>query len=262
MKPLCLQHGGPVCVVRVYRDRWEQPSLNARGHVVATGTNEVPKAGGGVYGAQFGKETKDDRCFVHKGYCSNTIEQSVIAQAILNDIRADLQSGVDETQVALKLRLGRVGELLEFSRAVHAEMDALLDAARKGVSTIGGRLYVTTFPCHYCARHIVSAGIDEVQFIEPYPKSKAFELHSDSILNDRDDSDWMPPSEGGSRVLFRPFTGVAPRMYPQAFRKNQSLKDTNTGRMHVSSPEWGSPYDILRTSYAEFEVALTRDLEV
>ena len=235
--------------------------LNARGHVVATGTNEVPKAGGGVYGAQFGKETKDDRCFVHKGYCSNTIEQSVIAQAILNDIRADLQSGVDETQVALKLRLGRVGELLEFSRAVHAEMDALLDAARKGVSTIGGRLYVTTFPCHYCARHIVSAGIDEVQFIEPYPKSKAFELHSDSILNDRADSDWMPPSEGGTRVLFRPFTGVAPRMYSRAFRKNQSLKDTNTGQMQISSPEWGSPYDILRTSYAEFEVTLTRDFE-
>ena len=69
------------------------------------------------------------------------------------------------------------------------------------------------------------------------------------------------PARAGEKVLFRPFTGVAPRMYPRAFRKIQDLKDPISGKLHMSSPPWGSPYDILRGSYAEFEVALTRDLE-
>ena len=234
--------------------------LDKEGNIVATGANEVPKAGGGVYGEQFGDGHFDDRCYVHKRYCSNTKEQTSIAEEILGELEGSLRDDVDKAKLVAKLKSGRIGELLEFSRAVHAEMDAVLDAGRKGSSTVGCRLYVTTFPCHYCARHIVSAGIDEVQFIEPYPKSKAFDLHSDSILNDRS-RPWTPPSEGGSQVLFRPFTGVAPRMYRRAFQKDRSLKDKNTGEIAVSSPEWGSPYDISKTSYADFEVTLTREFE-
>ena len=100
------------------------------------------------------------------------------------------------------IRRGRVGDLLEFSRAVHAEMDAVLSAGREGISTIGTRLYVTTFPCHYCARHLVSAGVDEVQFIEPYPKSQALGLHADAIQLEA--TNWTPPSQGGTKVLFPP----------------------------------------------------------
>ena len=70
-------------------------------------------------------------------------------------------------------------------------MDALLSAGRDGVSTVGARLFVTTFPCHYCARHIVSAGVYEVQYIEPYPKSRALNLHDDSIMTDK--GAWTPP---------------------------------------------------------------------
>jgi deoxycytidylate deaminase len=46
-------------------------------------------------------------------------------------------------------------------------------------------LFSTTFPCHMCARHIVSAGIKRVVFLEPYPKSYAEELYADSITFDR-----------------------------------------------------------------------------
>src|SRR5204863_5119044 len=113
------------------------------------------------------------------------------------------------------IRKSRVGDLIEFSRAVHAEMDAVLSAGREGISTVGCRLYVTTFPCHYCARHLVSAGIDEVQFIEPYPKSLAIDLHDDSIVVEA--ADWTPPSEGGQQVWFHPFSGVSPRLYKRAF---------------------------------------------
>ena len=52
---------------------------------------------------------------------------------------------------------GSLRELTEYGRAVHAEMDALLDAARRGVAVQGATLYVSTFPCHSCARHVIAA---------------------------------------------------------------------------------------------------------
>ncbi|RYD86017.1 MAG: hypothetical protein EOP84_00385 [Verrucomicrobiaceae bacterium] len=235
--------------------------LDAHGNIIATGANEVPRAGGGVYGEDYDNEADDDRCFRHNKYCSNTREQTRIAEKIVSELRDELKADVSIEDLVRKLKSGRVGELIEFSRAVHAEMDALLDAGRKGASTVACRLYVTTFPCHYCARHIVSAGIDEVQYIEPYPKSMAFDLHGDSILNDKSVKDWKPPSAGGKQVLFRPFTGVAPRMYRQAFQKNRALKDDQTGDMNIKAPEWGTPYDISKTSYAEFEVTLTKGFD-
>lgn len=232
--------------------------LDKNGNIVATGANEVPRAGGGVYGEIIAPGNIDDRCFVDRKYCSNTREQIQIARDLSEDLGDYLKDGLDGEKLLERIRSSRVGELLEFSRAVHAEMDALLEAGRKGVTTVGCRVFVTTFPCHYCARHIVSAGVDEVQFIEPYPKSKAFSLHGDSIQNDVSDTSWKPPSVGGARVMFRPFRGVAPRMYRRAFQKERDLKNANTGDLEISSPEWGSPYDISKSSYAEFEVSLTK----
>ena len=232
--------------------------LDADGNIVATGANEVPRAGGGVYGEANADDGVDDRCFVNRKACSNTKEQIQIANDLYDDIKNLLKDDLDQVSVVQQLRGSRVGELLEFSRAVHAEMDALLEAGRKGVSTIGSRVFVTTFPCHYCARHLVSSGADEVQYIEPYPKSKAFSLHGDSIQNDVGKGVWIAPSKGGECVLFRPFTGVAPRMYRRAFQKDRELKNPRTGDMEMSAPEWGSPYDISKKSYAEFEVSLTK----
>ena len=163
-----------------------------------------------------------------------------------------------------KLRKTRIGGLLEFSRAVHAEMDAILSAARTGVSPRGTRLFVSTFPCHYCARHIVTAGIDEVQYIEPYPKSRALALHADAITTDA--SNWSPPSAsshppgaasagGGPRpkVLFRPFVGVAPRMYGRVFQKDRDYKDRTDGTFRLGEPDWGGPSDVSKLRYTELE---------
>jgi hypothetical protein len=47
-----------------------------------------------------------------------------------------------------------------------------------------------------------------------YPKSQALELHSDAIQVEV--TGWHPPSDGGPRVLFRPFSGVAPCFVPVA----------------------------------------------
>jgi deoxycytidylate deaminase len=64
-------------------------------------------------------------------------------------------------------------DILEFGRMIHAEMSAISDAARLGRETKATILFSTTFPCHICAKHIVSAGIGRVVFLEPYPKSYA-----------------------------------------------------------------------------------------
>src|SRR5690606_6216358 len=76
-----------------------------------------------------------------------------------------------------------ISSLIEFSRSIHAEMDAILSASREGISTVGCDLYVTTYPCHSCARHLVAAGIRRVYYVEPYIKSLALELHSDAITS-------------------------------------------------------------------------------
>ncbi|MCG8649228.1 MAG: deaminase, partial [Pirellulales bacterium] len=233
--------------------------LDATGSVIATGTNEVPKAGGGVYGETFDEVPIDNRCAFGNKYCSNTREHNKIAEEIIDELFDDPGDKDKRQELLGRLRSGRVGDLLEFSRAVHAEMDALLSAGRDGISTVGCRLFVTTFPCHYCARHIVSAGIDEVQFIEPYPKSQALSLHSDSIRFEKGNQNWSPPSSGGEQVLFRPFVGVAPRMYRRAFQKDRELKNPSTGDLKVHDSDWGSPYHISRKSYAEFEATLTKD---
>jgi deoxycytidylate deaminase len=236
--------------------------VNRNGDVVAIGTNEVPKAGGGVYGESFELELSEGRCAYWSGvekYCSNTREQNEIIE---NLIQAVLDSKLVQTEKVEDLRSRlqdtRIGGLLEFSRAVHAEMDALLSAARKGISPSGARMFVTTFPCHYCARHIVTAGIDEVQFIEPYPKSQALKLHWDSISIDP--NGWEPPSNGGSKVLFRPFTGVAPQLYRRAFTKDRELKDERTGIMKIGSPKWGSPWHGRRISYIQLEAELANNI--
>jgi deoxycytidylate deaminase len=239
------------------------------GNIVATGTNEVPKAGGGVYGEDFeATEALDDRCvFREAKFCSSNREQNAIIEELIDTFPA-LLDGRNRDEVVVQIRKTRLGGLIEFSRAVHAEMDAVLSAARTGVPLRGTRLFVSTFPCHYCARHIVSAGIDEVQYIEPYPKSRALHLHSDSITTDT--REWRPPSqrlremreeEGArkqlvSKVLFRPFAGVAPRMYRKAFLKDRDLKHRVTGEFAIGLPDWGSPSDLSAVRYTELEAEL------
>ncbi|MBK1977311.1 hypothetical protein JE034_00445 [Achromobacter xylosoxidans] len=243
--------------------------VDAAGNVVATGTNEVPRAGGGVYGGGFRMDVLngheyDHRCSVMGKFCRNTVEQQTIIQHII-DAFPELKAQDDGVTLQSRLRKTEVGRLLEFSRAVHAEMDALLSAGRQGTSTIGTRMFVTTFPCHYCARHIVAAGVDEVQFIEPYQKSKALTLHGDAIVSDG--ANWLPPSEvvnaaaGNGEghpppyVLFRPFTGVAPRLYKRAFLKDRKLKNS-VGKMEFGDSDTSIRPELLRFSYVDVESQL------
>lgn len=235
--------------------------MDEHGRIVSTGTNEAPKAGGGVYGEGFEKDANDYRCAFDrdkdKRFCSNTHEQNEIIKDLLDRLKNIVNFDPEKApKIEETFKKSRIGALLEFSRAVHAEMEALLAATRQGISTRGTRMFVTTYPCHYCARHLVAAGVDEVQYIEPYPKSKALALHGDAIASSW--LGWNPPSGGGQWVLFRPFTGVAPRLYARAFIKDRELKNGKTGKLEIGSPEWGSAWNIGRISYVQLEAELSK----
>lgn len=53
-------------------------------------------------------------------------------------------------------------------RVIHAEANALMQAARHGVRVDGATAYVTAFPCHGCLKLLAQAGVVAVVYAEPY----------------------------------------------------------------------------------------------
>ncbi len=64
--------------------------------------------------------------------------------------------------------LFKQGEYIEMSTALHAESAVIGAAAKLGISTAGCQLYVTDFPCPYCARLVAAAGISQLFFARGY----------------------------------------------------------------------------------------------
>lgn len=191
---------------------------SSTGELLATGWNDVPSSGGGLYGKPplYGNDVFgarfDHRCYALPGAkCHNDSEKRVIAGKIVDALVDEAVVARDKRDAAITsiLKDTRVKDLIEFSRAVHAEMHAILGASRvAGDRVLGGKIYVTTYPCHSCARHIVAAGISEIYYIEPYRKSLATRLHADALTEAID-----------SRTLVRlmQFDGVAPRRFINLF---------------------------------------------
>lgn len=226
--------------------------LNKEGTLIAVGVNEVPSYGGGTYNEE--NDLGKQRCF-HKGVCSNTKQQNEVSKEIFEKIKGGnfLKDGLTEDGFIELISSTRVGALIEFSRAVHAEMDAIISVARKGGRIDDGCiLYTTTYPCHSCARHIVAAGIERVVFLEPYQKSLALELHGDSI------------SEGGDadkKVKFEPYQGVSPRLYEKVYRKNTELKDGKTGIYIVPNDGQSAKRSLFKLSFTDLEEQVCKAIE-
>lgn len=188
--------------------------LTDNGEVLSVGTNEVPRAGGGQYWGD-GEDEEDHRDFT-RGFDANVKVRRQSLEEVLSELNEDWDDlAGEEKEEALDTYSDRLDSttlmnLTEFGRAVHAEMEALLAAGRVGVSPREATLYSTVLPCHNCAKHIVGAGIKRVVYIEPYPKSRARDLHGDAIAFPEDD-------DKEDKVLFEPFVGVSPRRYPSLF---------------------------------------------
>jgi deoxycytidylate deaminase len=215
------------------------------GNVMSVGWNDVPAAGGGLYNED---SEVDQRCVVHGKKCWNDDTKRKLAASIvtiLSNVKkkaahssdpllisttsidvAGAQSEVQYTALTSTeaaslaqeiLDITALGSIIEYSRAIHAEMEAILNIARSGkVSTAGAVMYTTTYPCHNCARHIIASGISRVVYIEPYEKSLAMKLHSDAIS-----VDGVYPD----KVLFENFEGVSPTRYTTLFSFSNRRKD-------------------------------------
>lgn len=211
--------------------------------ILAVGMNEVPCAGGGYPWDQASPDYRDqmleDRAHkIKEGVLAELIERIIqqhwLAETISRkeaiDLAVDLLPKLEGTQFK---------DIGEFGRTVHAEMAALIDAARRGVSVDGHSMYVTTFPCHNCAKHIIAAGIRRIIYLEPYPKSRTVYLFGEEITVEA-----LPGKELDDKVAFSPFTGIAPRQYQQLFsmsergaKKGNSLEKWIAGQQqHLLSP--------------------------
>lgn len=58
-------------------------------------------------------------------------------------------------------------------RTLHAEQNAIIQAALHGVSTAGASIYVTHQPCFLCAKTIINAGIGEIVYAREYPDERS-----------------------------------------------------------------------------------------
>lgn len=203
------------------------------GDILATGWNDVPKFGGGLYIAN-DNSNNDLRCWnIDGGKCFNDEEKDFLAGRVSTMLIND--GFIQETQrekVTESLRHNSgLKDLIEFSRAIHAEMHAILRSLQLGGTQVqNGRIYVTTYPCHSCARHIIAAGIKEVFFIEPYRKSLAVKLHDDAMSEDEKDQ---------NKVILRQYDGVAPRRFMALFKMAADRK--KQGKLVKSKPKSAMP---------------------
>lgn len=68
------------------------------------------------------------------------------------------------------------GQRMELSRAIHAEQNTLVQAARHGINVYGATLYCTTEPCFTCTKMLINAGIKKIVFLEEYPDPLSREM--------------------------------------------------------------------------------------
>ena len=235
--------------------------ISCTGELIAVGRNDVPRVGGGLYveDDQFTVDDEarvivdaDNRCFKWGGrICHNEVTRNDIIKKIARKIfDADVLKKNKTTSDVVAILSGTdIDNLTEFSRSIHAEMEAILSVAREGKhSLVGATLYTSTYPCHNCARHIVAAGIRRVVYIEPYKKSLAIVLHSGTVTEDSTDR---------SRVIFSQYDGVAPRNYLRLFRPRLPRKQDGHllhRGLEAAAPAYSEPLDS-RTDYESKVIA-------
>lgn len=209
--------------------------FDASGEPMVTGCNDVPRFGGGLYSAD---SISDKRCWCFGAKCYNDEEKSLILDEIRNHAATSLSKALgclpeeisqQITESSLReeflenfssaLNHSRVKDLIEFSRAVHAEMDAIVSAARVGRGALqGSTMYCTTYPCHNCAKHLIASGVARVVYLEPYEKSLARRLHPDAI------ADPMAEEPEANKLRLDLYSGAAPWRFDEFFKKDRQRK--------------------------------------
>jgi len=74
------------------------------------------------------------------------------------------------------------GERHELCRGLHAEQNAIIQAAYHGVSINGAELYCTHLPCSICIKMLINAGIQEIHYEEGYPDDLSLNMIDESRI--------------------------------------------------------------------------------
>lgn len=225
-------------------------------NVLNVGWNDVPKYGGNVYTESLNPDYRCKFRNLQSGYCSNDREKTHLVNEIFDGlIRHDVFKEEQRNEAIEAVKKTRVTGLIEFSRSIHAEMHALMIGAQHaGLKIRGGKLFCTTYPCHSCARHIVLSGIEEVYYIEPYRKSLAMKLHSDSITENETEPD---------KVRLLQFDGIAPSRYDKLFSmtSEDSRKIKYDGTMVKKNKKEANPkYEVSIESIPALEGIVLKNL--
>ncbi|RIK17677.1 MAG: hypothetical protein DCC50_00795 [Acidobacteria bacterium] len=151
----------------------------------------------------------------------DTLEHLSIAGVLTKEASSALEENPNKWVKELirgALKSASIRSLTEFQQTVHAEMAALMSALRQGRSVKGAHMYVTAYPCHGCAKHLLRLKID-VTYLEPYPKSLTESMY------EIDSSQFMP------------YTGVAPRRFMEWFVSTEDRKNPDGTRQTWSEAE-------------------------
>lgn len=68
------------------------------------------------------------------------------------------------------------GERHELCRGLHAEQNAIIQAARHGIDINGATLYCTHSPCIICSKMLINAGIKQIVYIHGYPDQMSIDM--------------------------------------------------------------------------------------
>jgi deoxycytidylate deaminase len=231
--------------------------VDRNGDLVSVGWNDVPKYGGGLYGEDeqwSSMGDRDNRCFrFGNRICHNDREKGRIRAELVDKLKLAgvLRPDVTDAAVAEAVSGTGLDAVIEFSRSIHAEMEAILAVARDSRhSLVGATLFSTVYPCHNCARHIVAAGIDRVVYIQPYRKSLAVRLHHDAVSED---------GREHGHTTFVQYEGVSPRHFARLFRSRSPRKTGGVVRSVdplVAEPAFQQPLD----GFTNYELRIVEEL--
>lgn len=187
------------------------PELGNRvGAVLVDSCGTVIASGANMHPIESGTPRYDESYFNIRELVADTMIKLKEAEQ-LSDAAAS-NTGEDEIDnYVAQLLLGalkdaKIRDVIEFQLPVHAEMNALLSAVRRGIQVSDCTMFVTAHPCHLCAKHLIPLDL-KVVYLEPYPKSRAAAMYGDVALES-----------------FQPFTGIAPRRFESIFRVSEDRK--------------------------------------
>lgn len=84
------------------------------------------------------------------------------------------------------------GQKHELCRGLHAEQNAIIQAAKSGTNLSGATLYCTTQPCIVCAKMIINTGIKEIIYTNPYPDELSMNMLNEAGIKIRVLEDFEP----------------------------------------------------------------------